>query len=94
MGLTYETEQIYTGPRAFKSAPDPIKQYIKHYEKYKFLKFVFDNTKDFLERRTANAEMTKYALPKMARWESMIPHTALKDLEEAKKEIDKLWEGK
>lgn len=90
MALAYETEQIYTGPRVFRT-PDPVKQYLKHYEKFKYLQFIHDSTKDGKEKRQANFELTKYALPKLTRWERMIGPHQLKDLEEGKKEIDKIW---
>lgn len=94
MALAYDTEQIYTGPRVFRGVPDPVKQYMKHYEKYKYLKFIHDSTKNFMERRQANAEITKYAQPKMDRWFSMIPPDKLKDLEEQKKAVDLIWASK
>lgn len=91
MALCYETEQIYTGPRTFRGIPDPVKQYLKHYDKFKYLTFIHDSTKDGKEKRQANFELTKYANPKLAKWLSMIPYDKLKDLEEGKKEIDTKW---
>lgn len=91
MAIVYETEQIYTGPRTFQA--NPIKGYLKHYGNYRYLKFIFDNSKDGLERRQASLEMG-IAQKKMDRFYSMIPFTERPALETAKKEIDRPWDTK
>lgn len=89
MSIIYETEQIYTGPFIPPTKLDPVKQWSKHYENYKYLKFLFDNSKDWKERREANKEL-QIAQKKMSRWTNM-SHTITADIEKAKKEIDSKW---
>lgn len=89
MAIIYETEQIYTGPRVFRS--DPVKTYLKHYSNYRYLKFIFDTTKDGMERRQASKEL-EIANRKMSRAYSMIPSVRIVDLEAGKKEIDRPWD--
>jgi len=88
LAIIYETEQIYTGGFINPTKLDPVKQYLKHYGNYLYLKFIFDNTKDWRERRQADSEI-KIANKKMDRWYKMI--TDLKDLEQRKKEAEQLW---
>lgn len=72
---------------------DPIKQYIKHYDNWKFLNFVCNNTKDWQERRQANGEITTVQ-KKMDYWYKMIKDAGrLGELESAKKPIDTKWKG-
>lgn len=92
MGIIYQTEQIYTGPFINVHNMDPVKQWSKHYGNYLYLKFIYDNTKNGLEKVQANGEM-KIATKKMDYWYKM-DKTRIKDLEEAKKELDKIWATK
>lgn len=92
MAIIYDTEQIYTGPPINIHNLDPVKQWRKHYENYKYLKFLFDNTKDWKERRDADREL-KIAQKKMDRWYNM-SKTVLTELEIAKQEVDKIWNSK
>lgn len=91
MAIIYQTEQIYTGPRAFK--PNPVKGYLKHYTNYRYLKFLFDNSLDRLERRQASLEMTT-AQKKMNYFYQMTPFNERQAIEDGKKEIDKPWDTK
>lgn len=92
MALVYDTEQIYTGPPINIHNLDPVKQWKKHYGNYKYLKFIFDNTKSGLEKRQANQEM-QIATRKMNRWEGM-SKAYPEELGRARKEIDDQWSGK
>lgn len=71
---------------------DPVKAYMKHYENWKYLKFIHDNTKNGMEKRQANKEIIT-ATKKMDYWFGMFKGNTdlVKELEELKKETDKLW---
>lgn len=71
---------------------DPVKQFAKHYENYKYLKFIFDNTKDGNERRQSNKEL-QIAQKKMDYWMKM-PDSILSEIERVRKEIDEKWNSK
>lgn len=92
MALVYDTEQIYTGPPINIHNLDPVKQWRKHYENYRYLKFIFDNTKNFAERRDANKELS-ICQKKLDRWYNM-SKTVLTDLEITKREVDAIWDAK
>jgi hypothetical protein len=68
---------------------DPVKQFAKHYENYRYIKFIFDSTNSGQERRQANKEI-QIALKKMSYWENM-PAAVRTEIEKVKKEIDKRW---
>lgn len=68
MAIIYETEQIRTGFCGFNPHKvNGVKSYLNHYQNYKYLKFVHDNTKDGYERRQANQEI-QIAQHKMDYW--------------------------
>lgn len=91
MGIIYETDQIRTGFSGFNpSKINPIKQYLKHYENWKYLSFIHDNTKDGKEKRQANQEI-HIANKKMDYWYKLAQQFDLKELEDGKKEVDKIW---
>ena len=69
---------------------NPVKQYMKHYENFKYLRFIHDNTKDGYERRQANKEV-QVADKKMQYWYKMMTFEHMKDLEEQKQNVDKQW---
>lgn len=71
---------------------DPAKQFAKHYENYKYIKFIFDNTGDGYEKRQANKEL-QIALKKMAYWENM-PAAVMSTIEKVRKSIDERWNQK
>ena len=89
MAIVYETEQIYTGPPINIHNLDPVKQWRKHYENYKYLKFIHDNTKDWREKHQANKEL-QIAQRKMDRWYNM-SKTVLSEIELARHEVDQVW---
>lgn len=92
MGIIYQTEQIYSGPFINVHNMDPVKQWAKHYGNYLYLKFLFDNTKDWKEKRDANKEM-QIAQKKMDYWYKMAK-TIPTELAKAKKELDQQWNVK
>ena len=89
MGIIYQTEQIYTGPFINVHNLDPVKQWSKHYGNYLYLKFIYDNTKNWAEKRDANKEMG-IAQKKMDYWYKM-DKTKVAELATAKKELDVQW---
>lgn len=91
MAIIYETEQIYTGGFINPAKLDPVKQYMKHYGNYLFLKFIFETTQDWRERRQANLEL-QIANKKMDRWYRLMTSEHIKDLIDQKAEMDKQWQ--
>lgn len=92
MAIIYETDQIFTGDPGFISQANPVTQWRRHYENYRYLQFIFENTNDWRERRDANKEMA-IAQKKMDRWYSM-KKTQASAIEKVRKEVDAIWEGK
>lgn len=90
MGIIYpDVDPPWTGPFINPAKLDPVKQYVKHYENWKYLQFIHDNTRDGAEKRQANLEMGK-ATAKMDRWFKM-SHMDRARLETEKRKVDVQW---
>lgn len=87
MPLIYGTEQLSGKFPINIHNLDPIKQWSKHYENYKYLEFIHNNTNDWQEKRQANFEM-QIATKKMDFWYNKATSLAIS---ESKKIIDRKW---
>jgi hypothetical protein len=93
MALVYETEQIRTGGFFNPSKMNPVKQWLKHYANYKYLRVIHDSTKSGMEKRQANQEI-QIAEKKLNYWYKLTKCDSdwLKELETGRKELDQQWQ--